>query len=214
LTMGELARFYNAVCLKNKVLLEVVPMEGYKRTDVVDDALVAQLSPNVGYKQAVYGYSFLGALGEVRPFDVGIGTEHAMTCCALSVTVMPDELFWVRLQEKLTALGLATKSVSYWSPRKKDWCRGLVLAPSDTPPQASFAVLLAIIDAARMANIPLSFGPYFDRAIGDPLVRRYAQGKVTHAELVKSVHDQLVHYQEQSKSLVLYQPAPQLGVLK
>lgn len=214
LTMGEMARFYNAVCLHNKVLLHVVPLEGYKRTDVVDDALLANLSPNVAHTQAVYGYSFLGLLGEIRPFDVGIGTECAMTCLGLSLEAMPEEVFWVRLAEELKELGMETTVRTYWSPRRKAWCRGLVLSSMSMPPQASFAALLTIVDAARKKGVSLSFAPFFDRAVGDGIVQRHLQGKASREELSKLVQGHLARYQEQIKPLILYQPAPRVVGLK
>jgi hypothetical protein len=206
LTMGELARFYNTECLSNKVFLKVVPLKEYKRTDSIEDALVAQLSPNIQHKQAVYAYSFLGALGEIRPFDIGFGTEHAMNVCALSIEVMPRETFWVNLSAILKNLGQDTKICCYWSPRKNLWCRGLQLVAQLEPPQRSFEVLLAIVDAARVGGVKLSFAPYFDRAIGDPLVQRYLKGKLSKQDLARNINKQLVRYQESSKSALLYQP--------
>jgi hypothetical protein len=206
LTMGELARFYNTICLSNKVVLKVVPLKEYKRTDGIEDALVAQLSPNIQHKQAVYAYSFLGALGEVRPFDLGFGTEHAMNVCALSLEVMPRETFWVHLSATLKNLGLDTTICSYWSPRKNTWYRGLKMVAKDEPPQKSFEVLLAIVDAARRAGVQLSFAPYFDRAIGDPLVQRYLKGKLSKQDLARNINKQLTRYQERVKPALLYQP--------
>lgn len=206
LTMGELARFYNTMVLANKVRLTIVPLKDYKRTDGIDDALVAQISPNVSHKQAVFAYSFLGVLGEVRPFDIGLGTEYAMNVCALSLEVMPHESFWTGLSAKLKDCGLATTLCLYWSPRKNAWCRGLQLGLHNEPPQKSFEVLLAIVDAARKAGVKLSFAPFFDRAVGDPLVKRYLIGKLSKKDLAKNINKQLIRYQEGVKSLLLYQP--------
>lgn len=206
LTIGELARFYNAECLLNKVVLRVVRLKEYKRTDIVDDTLVAQLSPNVQHKQAVYAYSFLGALGEIRPFDIGFGTEHAMNICALSIEVMPRENFWVNLATTLKKSGLDTTICCYWTPRKNAWCRGLQLVAHEGPPHKSFEVLLTIVDAARRAGVKLSFAPYFDRAVGDPLVKCYLQGKLSREDLARTINKQLARYQEGVKPVLLYQP--------
>ena len=214
LTMGELARFYNAECLSNKVILKIVPLKEYKRTDVIDDALVAQLSPNIQHKQAVYAYSFLGALGEVRPFDIGFGTEHAMNVCALSVEVMPREIFWAHLATALKNLGQDTTICCYWSPRKNAWCRGLQLVAKDESPKKSFEILLTIVDTARRAGVKLSFAPYFDRAVGDPLVKRYLMGKLSKEDLARNSNKQLARYQESSKSALLYQPGLMIQELK
>jgi len=214
LTMGELAHFYNNECLSNKVVLKVVPLKEYKRTDVVDDALVAQLSPNIQHKQAVYTYSFLGTLGEVRPFDIGFGTEHAMNVCALSIDVMPHEHFWVNLATTLKKFGQDTKICCYWSPRKNAWCRGLQLVAQDEPPRNSFEVLLAIVTAARRAGIDVTFAPYFDRAVGDTLVQRYLMGKLSKEDLARNINKQLARYQERVKSILLYQPGLAIQDLK
>jgi uncharacterized protein YbbC (DUF1343 family) len=213
LTMGELARFYNSMCLAGTVNVHVIALKDYTRTDIVDDALVAQLSPNVQHKQAAYAYSFLGALGEVRPFDVGIDTEHAMNICALSLEVMPHESFWTKLALKLKNLGLDTTLCCYWSPRKNGWCRGLQLVAKNEPPQRSFEVLLTIVDAARRAGVALTFAPFFDRAVGDPLVKRYLQGKLSKQDLAKAINKQLTRYQAKLENVLLYQPAPLLQKL-
>jgi hypothetical protein len=90
----------------------------------------------------------------------------------------------------------------------------LQLVVKDEPPQKSFEILLTIVDAARRAGVQLSFAPYFDRAVGDPLVQRYLKGKLSKQDLARNSNKQLVRYQEKSKSALLYQPGLMIQELK
>ena len=78
MTLGELAEYFNQHVLEKQAALTVVPMKNYDRTVGIEH-LHAPLSPNIASKESCHGYSFLGLLGEVKPFDVGVGTASCIS---------------------------------------------------------------------------------------------------------------------------------------
>src|SRR5207249_6044556 len=70
MTIGELAHYFNGHILEKSAILHVIPMHDYNRMNGFAGTFLHQLSPNLLSLQSCYGYSFLGLLGEVEPFDV------------------------------------------------------------------------------------------------------------------------------------------------
>ena len=54
-------------------------MKNYDRKAGTLWAILAPLSPNIPSLQACYGYSFLGMLGEFKPFDIGISVNKTIS---------------------------------------------------------------------------------------------------------------------------------------
>ena len=84
MTIGELAQYCNKYLLKKSATLFVVPMDHYNRHLYPYKAPIGKLSPNINSIESCHGYSFLGLLGEVAPFDIGIGTDKAFQCILLA----------------------------------------------------------------------------------------------------------------------------------
>lgn len=210
MTIGELARYFNHYVLEKKVSLHVVAMHQYERTMPLTDALFAPLSPNIPSINACYGYSFLGLLGEVRPFDCGLGTEHPMACLGLSQDVEFSDARWALLQKLLAQSGLESTFFRYHSPRKKKMCRGLRFEVKDINAIASYEVLLKTLKFFKEQGLDLKFSKYFDVAVGTHLVREYAQGTVLKQQLDRHVADNLAQFHTQARHVYLYKPWPKV----
>src|SRR5581483_7058312 len=137
MTVGELARYFNQHVVEKKAKLQVVPMLNYKRTDGLS-MKYTQLSPNLPTKESCFGYSMLGMLGEVRPCDIGIGTDHTMECITLPQSIGLSDAQWYELNSKLKPFGIHTLHTSYYSARKKEKCHGLKLVFPHINRAASF----------------------------------------------------------------------------
>ncbi|PKN03144.1 hypothetical protein CVU75_03785 [Candidatus Dependentiae bacterium HGW-Dependentiae-1] len=210
MTMGELARYFNAHVLEKKVDLHVVAMRHYNRLQGLPGKLPAQLSPHLQSKEACYGYSFLGLLGEVKPFDVGLGTEYALRSVALPETVRVPHTFWVDLAQRLKKIGVHSKPLRFYSPRKKLQCTGLFFTLSDPALFSSFQVLVSILTFMHKAGVPLIFSAAFDKAAGTAKLREYVQGDFSRALLARQVNEQLHRFYEEAKTSFLYTPAPKV----
>lgn len=208
MTIGELARYFNNHRLEKKVKLHVVKLKNFERTMGHPGDLLAPLSPHINSKQACFGYSFLGLLGEVRPFDTGLGTDKAMHCLALPEKIAFKTVQWKRLQALLKMHHLDSTIHSYYSPRKKQMCHGLLFQVVDINKTASFDVVLTILKFFNDAKIDLAFAPIFDTAIGTPKVQEYVKGTISYASLMASVKSDLMNFHAQVQASYLYHPQP------
>lgn len=210
MTVGELAQYYNDYGMEKKVQLSVIPMQSYERTMPLDATLFTPLSPNIQTMNSCYGYSFLGLLGEVRPFDCGLGSEHAMHCLGLAADSSFSKTDWRALQKIIAECGLSSKLIEYYSPRKKKMYRGLRFMFNDINTVASYDILINTLTFFNSKGIPLTFSRYFDVAIGTPLVREYVQGNVSKKKLDAYVAQQLAQFHKQAASAYLYKPWPKV----
>ncbi|MDZ4153460.1 DUF1343 domain-containing protein, partial [Methylicorpusculum sp.] len=210
MTMGELARYFNTHLFEKKVNLHVVAMRHYNRLQGLPGKLPAQLSPHLQSKEACYGYSFLGLLGEIKPFDMGLGTEYAMRCLALPETVRLSHTFWADLAQRLKKIGVHSKPLSFYSPRKKLHCSGLLFALSNPALFSSFQTLVTIMTFMHKSGVPLVFSAAFDKAAGTAKLREYVQGDISRAVLARQVNEQLHQFYTDAKASFLYAPAPKI----
>jgi uncharacterized protein YbbC (DUF1343 family) len=166
LTIGELARYCNLNFFKSKVDLHVVPMRGYTLESLKRYRVPVPLSPNIRTVQAVYGYSFLGIIGEIRPFDVGIGTVNAFTLLMLPESLRVTQEQWKILQELLDVRGVQSTPYHYYSERKKMIMRGLRLHIDAIEKVPNLEVVATIVRWAAALKIHLIFSESFDKAVG------------------------------------------------
>lgn len=209
MTMGELARYFNSFVLNKKAKLNIVPMENYKRSSGLN-MQYTQLSPNLPTKESCYGYSMLGLLGEVRPCDIGIGTNHTMECITLPKSAGLTDAQWYELNTQLKKYGINTMHTTYYSSRKKEYCHGLKLLFPNINKTASFQALLTILSYFHKAQVPLKFSKYFDVAIGTHKVQEYIKGNLSIAQLQNHINAKLEQFNKQIQGLLLYQPAPKI----
>lgn len=211
MTIGELAQFFNNHVLTTKVELTIVPMVLYDRH--TSSYAYAPLSPFIKSQQACHGYSFLGLLGEVRPFDTGLGTELALRVVALPTESTMTAAQWRGIAQELKKLGIHGKSVTYFSPRKKKQCYGLEIALPDPSKAQSFKALLTILKTAHDAHVPLKFSEQFEVAVGTHKVHDYVRGSLPYEQLAQEVNDKLRAFVEKAQDSFLYQPAPTVQYL-
>src|SRR5436190_4773991 len=97
MTIGELAWYFNEHVLERSVPLHVVTMSDYDRTQGFVGQWLQQLSPNIQSLQSCLGYSFLGLIGELEPFDIGIGTNMAFRCITLPESLHVASSVWKQI---------------------------------------------------------------------------------------------------------------------
>ncbi|MCX5922880.1 MAG: DUF1343 domain-containing protein [Candidatus Dependentiae bacterium] len=214
MTIGELAHYFNNHVLEQKAMLHVVSMQDYKRTMGLPGKLAAPLSPNIPNKRACYGYSFLGLLGEVRPFDTGLGTPKAMQCLALSEKLNVAPHLWQQLHANLKKCNINSTAYSYMSPRKNQQCHGLLFSVADINKVASFDIMVMVLKFFHDNGVHLTFSKSFDTAVGSHKVHDYVKGRITRQELVDEVNTQLTLWQQEVIGSYLYQPLPYVAVMR
>lgn len=215
MTVGELARYFNAHELKTPISLDVVKMHNYNRNTVYfPDTLRAPLSPGLRLLPACYGYSFLGLLGEVAPFGIGLHTEARYQCITLPKKMGVKRKVWARLQQMLKQSGLDTVFFEYQNPKTTKQFSGLRLSIKDINKVYAFESFYIILNFFNKEGIPLSFSREFNLAIGTPLVRDVVQGKQNPAVLIEQVNSQLTGFFDKARSSYMYTSLPVLHFMK
>jgi len=211
MTMGELALYCNKQILKAPADLHVVPLAHYQRP--ARHAIPLPLSPNLPTMQSVYGYSFLGLLGEVAPFYVGVGTPDAFRCIMLPESAGISEKQWIALSLGLKKLGVVSVAHRYRQPERNKIYTGLRITIPHINKVSSLQTFLHITDFFRARGISLSFAVNFDKAAGTPLLRKYLQGSIARPELLAIFNTQAKNFYAQVQPYLLYQPKPTLSLL-
>ena len=210
MTVGELARYFNQHVLHKQVNLRIVPMENYMRYAQAYRPLISRLSPNIASISSCYGYSFLGLLGEVAPFDIGVGTDKAFQCILLPDSVNIPKQKWYECKIILKNLGIESSFYRYFSKRKKTNCSGLRLHIKDINNFSSFNTLLAMLDFFKNSGVSMKFSHYFDKAIGTTKVRELIQGTIERKEFEDTVNTQLRAFFDKARDSFIYNPLPKV----
>ena len=204
MTAGELATYFNTYFFNKKVKLFVVPMKNYNRSSQ-NFKMLAPLSPNIKSQQAIWGYSFLGLLGEVQPFDVGVGTKHAFVMIALPEKIL-STAGWKNIEPLLSLHAIKTKSLKYHKKEKKQRFEGLLLEITDPEKIRTNFLFESILKVCFDEKIKTQFMPNFDKAFGTPLFRSsFLSGKK-----YKSDEQSLKAFYKRAQSIFLYEPWPSL----
>ncbi len=206
MTVGELALYYNEHCAEQKAQIHVVPMANYNRYQPLYK--VSRLSPNIDNINSCYGYSFLGMLGEVTPFDVAVGTDKAFQCITLPDSIKFPQKKWYELMTLLKEQGVESKFHRFYSPRKKEYCSGLRLHIPDVNLVASFKSLLMVLTFFKKSGIELQFSKSFDKAVGTNKVREYVDGRMSKYELETAVNTCLHEFFNKATVAFKYRPHP------
>ena len=207
MTIGELAQFFNTHVMHTKASLHVVPMVGFDRTSVSSYDF-PPFSPFVKNRTTCHGYSILGLLGEVRPFDTGLGTDNGLRVIALPADVLFSANQWRSLAHQLQRLGISTKTITYFSPRKKKHCHGLELAIADINKVHAFQALVTVLKTVHDAGVPLMFSQHFDVAVGSRKVHEYCKGLISKECLATEVNQGLQSFMTKARTSYLYSPLP------
>src|SRR5579872_6183116 len=158
MTVGEIALFFNRYVLEKPALLKVVRMNGYDRN--ASYPLLAPLSPNLSSKTSVYGYSFLGLLGEVEPFDIAIGTIDAFQVLLLPEKVPFASAHWNKLRLLFQEKEITSSYFTYFNTRKHKTYNGLKFHFAHAF-QGSFSLFLDIISFFKKQGIECKFSATF-----------------------------------------------------
>jgi uncharacterized protein YbbC (DUF1343 family) len=212
MTIGELAQYFNKYILEKPASLTVIPMHDYQRTTTQKCVVQSPLSPNIRFLQACYGYSFLGLLGEIEPFDIGVDTPVAFQCLGLPKDRVAGSL-WFALQTLLRSKGVHSSLYMYERPLKKQSYVGLRLYVADINKMSSMEVLLTIIDFFKKNKISFNPSPLFNKAAGTRKLKSYLKGKASYTTIKQLVNEQLVHFFEAARESFLYEPLPRLVLL-
>ncbi len=213
MTLGELARYFNVHVLTKKAELYVISMLNYDRTLGLTIPYTA-LSPNLPNKASCYGYSLLGLLGEIRPVYTGTGTDLAMQCVALAQSNQIKDKEWNQLHGELKKYGIESEWCDYLTPTKKYHCHGLKLIMPHINKVAAFQGLLTILKFFHDCQVHLDFSAQFNLAVGTKRVQDYINGKLTHAQLMNGINEQLEGFYKIAQSSFIYKPWPQLQIQK
>jgi uncharacterized protein YbbC (DUF1343 family) len=215
MTIGELAQLFNVTCLATKVDLSVVALSDYKREDPVS-SLFAQLSPNIASVPSARGYSFLGLLGEVRPFHVGVGSQDAFRLVMLPSDSAVSSQAWQKLRVTFEQLGIRSKHYSCFHERKKKDFNGLKLFFDDMNEISGFKAFMAVLDWSKEHAVNIDFSPAFDKCVGTTLIRSCYQGRadISSEHILQSTKQQVEDFLNMHKDVLLYQPFPKVVLNK
>ena len=208
MTIGELAKYFNRNVLDNPAPLYVVKMKNYDRNKGFMGNFIHQLSPNLQSLQSCYGYSFLGLLGEVEPFDVGVGTSMAFRCIALPVSMNISNDMWKRLQDIFTSFGVKSSSYYHTNPKNNKKSKGLKLEFSDISNLRSFELFIMILEFFKKEAIPFSFSTSFNKAVGTKDVQEVIAGTMNKDLFMKKVNEDLNAFFKRAQNTFLYKLQP------
>ncbi|HEX4069132.1 MAG TPA: DUF1343 domain-containing protein [Candidatus Babeliales bacterium] len=208
MTIGELAGYFNKYICKKPVKLHVVKMKNYDRNCGFIGELKHQLSPNLQSLQSCYGYSFLGLLGEIEPFDVGVGTHMAFRCITLPEKLHVPHSVWDRLQTVLSSYGVQSFHYQHINAKNKKKRKGLRLEFSDINKLHAFELLITILQFFTKEKIKFSFSASFNKAVGTPKVQELIAGKISERLFFEHIHKDLQQFYQKARTLFLYEPLP------
>lgn len=208
MTIGELAHYFNRHILEIPISLHVVTMQGYDRNCGFMGNFIHQLSPNLQSLQSCYGYSFLGLLGEVRPFDVGIGTSMAFRCITLPKDMNISKDVWRRLQTILESFNVKSFLYHHTNSKNNRKNKGLRLEFSHISNVRSFELFIAILEFFKKENISFSFSSAFDKAVGTSQVQEVIAGKISKDTFLDTTKKELEGFHKKALSCFLYETQP------
>ena len=214
MTIGELALYFNTYVLTNPADLRIILMKNYDRKHGLCGKLLAPLSPNIRSLQACYGYSFLGMLGEFKPFQVGIAVEKPFQVIMLPEKTTWSDSQWNALALSLKAYGMNTIVSKAYAKQQGVPYRGLQLHIPDITNVPTFQVLLTILDHAQDAGLKLTVSELGEKAIGTKKLRAYLEGTLERVQLTHSINHDLGCFYKQAQSCFLYKPWPRALMLQ
>ncbi len=206
MTVGELAHYFNKYILPKPARLQVIPMKNYNRT--MTAPFLAPLSPNIKSIGALYGYSFLGILGEVEPFNTGIGTPYAFQAIMVPDSYHIPAYEWARLKALLAKHGIT--SVPHQAIRHNKQYTGLKLMIPDGKKIASFQLLLELLLFFKAVGVKFSYSTTFDKAVGTSHIREFCNGAGAKEALKNYIRSSLTQFFKKAKDCYLYEPLPEI----
>ncbi|MDP3889477.1 MAG: DUF1343 domain-containing protein [bacterium] len=209
MTIGELARYFNAYELEKPInKLYIVKMARYDRRVGLNNRLLVPISPGLRTIQSCLGYSFLGLLGEIGPFGIGLRTDFRYQCIVLPKKLKVPNRVWVQLYNKLKAYGINSVPHEYNDPKSNLPFRGLRLQIKDINQVRGFGALHMILSHFKAHGVTLSFSKYFDYAIGTSSVRKIFNEDERHTSLNGQLNAELSVFFQKAHKFFLYNPLP------
>jgi len=206
MTVGELALYFNRYIFKKPLELHIVAMQNYKRNCLMRNQLITYLSSGIRNLQSCYGYSFLGLLGEIRPFCIGLKKEKKFQAIMLSDKIMFSMQKWKELQTILNSFGIA--SSFYRKNGKKTSFSGLQLLIENAYNLESFKLLVRILAFFKASGLKMSFSKAFNIAVGTDKLRAFFDGAITYNTFKKFVNNGLRTFHKKAQNCFLYDPFP------
>jgi uncharacterized protein YbbC (DUF1343 family) len=213
MTVGELAWYFNMHELKKAAKLHVVKMKNYDRRVGMGQKLLAPLSPGLRTVQSCNGYSFLGLIGEVRPFAIGLRTQEPYHCLMVPKRIAINNRTWAQLAKLLRSFGINSVQHEYVDPKTKTHMHGLRLHIDEINEAQGFNALVTIFAFFKSQGVKLTFSRLFDQAVGTQALRLYLKGEAELAVLAKEVNDQLKAFHKRAQAAFMYHPLPSLVLM-
>jgi len=214
MTIGELAWYFNIHELEKPVQLHVVKMNNYNRFDTSSSKCFAALSPNIQTMQACYGYSFLGLLGEIGPFSVGVNTNNAFQCILLPKSCGISNGTWRQLQTVLHKHGIESIPHQRFSNNRQEYLDGLKVQVKEITCVSSFDLLTEIVGLFRKAGLQFSFSSSFDKAIGTDKMQKLFLGKINKTSVMREINRNLSHFFQKAAQAFMYDSLPQVVLMQ
>ena len=170
--------------------------------------MLQQLSPNLQSLQSCYGYSFLGLLGEIEPFDVGVGTAMAFRCITLPASLHIPATTWKKLQTLLLSYGIKSFSYHHLNPKTNKQSKGLRLEFSNISNVRSFELFIDMLLFFKQSNIVFSFSAAFDKAVGTRKVKEVIAGNLSKELFFIDVNRALQEFKQRAQKSFFYSPFP------
>jgi uncharacterized protein YbbC (DUF1343 family) len=208
MTIGELARYFNRHILEKPAALRVVKMKNYNRKQGFVGDFMCQLSPNLQSLQSCYGYSFLGLLGEIEPFDVGVGTPMAFRCIMLPQIMHVSNDVWKRLQIVLSSFEIKSYFYNHNNKKNKKKSSGLQLEFSNISDVHAFDLFIAILQFFKKEEITFSFSAAFNKAVGTKNVRDVLEDTLSEKVFFNQISQDLQQFHKRARRSFLYSPEP------
>ncbi len=208
MTIGEIALYFNKHVCSKPAQLQVIKMENYDRNVGFMGNFIHQLSPNLQSLQSCYGYSFLGLMGEVEPFDVGVSTPMAFRCIALPKSMRVPKNVWKKVQALFKEYGVKSVFYKHINPKNKKKSKGLRLEFNNISQLKSFELFIELLQLFKKENISFSFSAAFNKAVGTAKVQEVIAGTLGKDLFFAQIKSELEEFCKRAQGMFLYAPVP------
>lgn len=213
MTIGELAKYFNKYLMKMPANLIIVTMKNYQRTMGLNNQLPVALSPNIKNINSCKNYSFLGILGEISPFSILAGTEHAFESLVVENNKNNSKINWNDLKNLLQKCNVDSKLFKY---KKFDETKfiGLKIKIKNINNFSGVKTIIAVLKFFKKNGIKIYYSKAFDKAIGTYDFKSFIDGTIRNKNFYANVNEQLKSFYNKAKDLFIYQPLPKIIELK
>ena len=209
MTIGELALYFNRHILTQSANLTIVSMQGYQRNRGLPK-LDVMLSSGLRTQQACYAYSFLGLLGEIKPFFIGLKTDKPFEVLMIADKYKIPAQSWQQLKRIMQKFNIDGQLTQVRNTEKDKVYTGLTIKIKNINQVSAFQLFLEIVDFFLKHKIALKFAPTFNLAVGTDQVKKYFDKHVSKKELGQYINKNLKSFYDKAQSCFLYLPTPHI----